>query len=718
MIPQLEFSISTPWLAFLFAALSIALAIYTYRGLAVSTPLLVAFIALRSLALFLTLLLLVEPALSRITRRIDTPKLALVIDGSESMTIADGGMRRDSLTKQLLVEQREKLQQLGDLEQYEFSTTLGKRATDSIAFAGKQTNLSEAITALGREKTRENISAALLFSDGAPTAGESPLYTAESATLPIYTVLIGDTTEKKDIVLRRVLASQTAIAGTTVPISAVITQSGFQNAKVEVTLTGERGVIAKKTIDLAMPEQSVGFETEVKEIGEQKFRVSVSRVDGEFSSRNNEQSVFINVLKSKKKVVVISALPDPETGAVRNALALNQNLEAVFFTQKSPTEFLEGAFSGEAHKDADAAILIGFPSTETAEPLSQNILKFLTSNRISALSFIGLQSSGNRLKNYEPVLAVRVGRTGYGDALDNNVFTKLTAQASSSPVFKAGTASVPLDALKGSPPMSYLDFDFKPKPTSDVLLQLVINSRPTERIILATAKLPDRKAVTMCGVQFWHFALSADSDVRAFYQQTILNAVEWLSTRDDIKRFQVQPTEKIFDATSRISFNASLQDETLQPIPNAIISLKVSNKQTKETFSATFDASNEAGLYNAAFETLPKGDYAFNAEAKLGERSLGTSSGSFAVSETGAEFRSPRADADMLREIARRSGGKFYTAKDFEAFFADIKRDAGFQPVETEEKNSVELANIAPTLFLILALLSLEWLLRKLNALP
>ncbi|MBC8043308.1 MAG: hypothetical protein IAF08_07665 [Rhizobacter sp.] len=716
-MPQLEFSLSNIWIALVFAALSVALAVFTYRSTAVAAPLRITFITLRSLALFLTLTLLVEPAITTVSRSVAQPQLALLLDHSESMSIKDNGVRRDSMQTELLESSQPQFSKV-NVSRYRFGTSLRKSPSDLLpdsASLDKQTNFSEALLSLQKERTKEKLNAALLISDGSVTAGEAPATAAEQSQMPVYTVLVGDTTAKRDIVLRRILTNQTAIAGTKVPLSAVITQSGFQGAKVEVTLQSEGGIIAKKNLELLSPEQSVSFELEVKEPGEQKFRVSVSKAEGEFSGRNNDQSAFITVLKSKKKILVIAAFADPEIGAVRKALAQNKNLEPVFYTQRTTSEFFEGALNTEKHRDADAAILIGFPASITTDALSQSVLRFLTATKIPVLSMIGLQSSGPRLKTFEPLLALRVGRTSSGDALDNLIFAKPAPQAGSSPIFKSLDLA---EAFRLAPPMSYLDFDFKPKPVSETLLTLIINGRPTEKIIFATAKLQGRRAATMCGVQFWHYALSAEDDVRRFYEQTILGSLEWLTAQEDAKRFAVQPAEKIFDAGSRIAFTATVQDETLQPVPNAAISLTVRNKTSKQSFTLAFDAASEAGLYNAVFETLPQGDYGYTAEAKTGGRSLGVVSGIFSVSETGAEFLALQADAETLREIARQSGGKFYTAKNFNQFFSDLQQDAAFQTMQTEERQSFELANVLPTLIVIVLLLSLEWLLRKLNALP
>ncbi len=711
-----SFSVSNGWALALFAALSALLAIYTYRASLLSLPLKIFLASLRGVAVFLTCALLLDPALSSVEKRIDPPTLALAIDDSESLTIKDNAIARDSVLRELLSKNRDNFTSLGKPLIFSFGKTCRETSLDSLAFKDKETNISDALQSLSRLKDTKKFNAVLLFSDGQFTAGENPIYAADVSLLPIYTVMLGDTVSKRDIVARRVVAPEVAVVGTKVPVSVVISQTGFRGSRVEVTLRDGADILERKLLDLTDLEQRVAFDLTPKAVGEAKYLVSVSTLDGEFSTRNNALAFFINVQKQKKKILVITGLPDPEISAVKNALLSNPSLNAIFFTQRSPTEFFEGAFSAEAHRDADACMLVGFPNTPASESLSQQVLSFLSGTNIPVLSLLTFQSSATRLKQYDALLAVKVGRT-QGEVLDNLAFIALGSAGAQFAAFRPMSAMLD-NTLKLAPPVSYLDCDFQPKPTASVLWRLRVGNRVTEKLLFAAAKLPARKAATITAIQLWHLSLSPDNDVRDFYRQTLLGTLDWLVADEDTRRFKVEPTSKLFDESSRISFNATLQDELLRPISSARISLKVREKKSGQEFSTEFEAGTEAGLYAASFERLPSGDYAFSAEAREADRSLGTASGAFSISETSTEFRLTEANPDVMREIARRSGGKFYTEKDFAHFFDDIKRDAAFQPTEMSATNRIELANVSVMLIAIIALLAAEWLIRKLNALP
>lgn len=708
------FSIS---LLLLFALLSILIAAWTYQRATLSTPLKLGLISLRALAFFFTLSLFLEPMLQFISVEARKPKLALIIDNSESMTIRDNGLRRDSLLQQLLSQYQNTLASIVDIYPYSFGEALRERALSDFSFKEKYTNHSAAIATLNRISARENFNAALMFSDGAFNAGETPLYEAERSPIPIFTVLIGDSTSRKDIVLRRIYAPEQAILNTKVSVSAVIAQQGFTANIVEALLKSGETVLARKQFELTPSEQSVSFEFVPKEAGEAKYTISVSSLQDEFSAKNNTQSFFVRVLKNKKKVLVIAGLADPEISSVRQTLTRAENIDAIFFTQKTSNDFFEGTLNLAAHQDADVCLLIGFPSASINESISERVFQFLNSNKIPVFSLIGLQSSGTKMKQYEPILAVTLARTSPADVLDNNAFISPTPQGQSFVAFKPVSTLLQM-AFQTAPPISYLDFNFQPKPTSQVLWKLFVSGRATERLALAIAQSSGRKYATLCTPQFWRFALSPEEIVRKVYAQTLLGMIEWLSAKEDSKRFQVSTSRKLYGEGETVFFTATLQDELLAPVSTAEIALRVKNKQTGDTYNAMFERAIEAGVYQAKFEGFEKGDYTFSAEAKDGTSVLGVSSGIFSVSETSVELRNTAALPETMQSIAERSGGKFYTLQTFEKFFDDIKAEPSFQPVSVETTSSIEFANLWSTLLVIIFCLSAEWLLRKLNALP
>ncbi|NTU50741.1 MAG: hypothetical protein HGA87_07720, partial [Desulfobulbaceae bacterium] len=398
---------------------ALGLAIYTYQAVPASKPLKVVFIMLRSLALFLTFLLILEPALSSVYTRHQSPTLAVLADNSESMTIRDGALGRDSTLIRLLTTNRDSLSKLGEVNTFLFGKSVINAPIDSLSFSQKQTDISEAVKTLTSAKGERKLNAILLISDGQFTSGENPLYTAESSSIPVYTVLIGDTTKKRDVALNKVIAPASAFANTKIPVSVILSQKGFTNQPVKLVLSWEKGTIAEKILTLSEQERTAVFEIESKEYGEKKFTIHALPLSGEFSNRNNTLPFFIKIEKGKKKVLVISGLADPEVSAVRSVLNSNENMEASIYTLRDANSFLLLQPDLNKHTDVDACILIGFPNSIVSPALLEKFHLFLSTNRIPIFSILTQQSSGAHLKRFEDILAIRIGNPNSRQVIEN-----------------------------------------------------------------------------------------------------------------------------------------------------------------------------------------------------------------------------------------------------------------------------------------------------------
>ncbi|MDX2128000.1 MAG: hypothetical protein SFU91_03085 [Chloroherpetonaceae bacterium] len=710
----------------LFFIVSFGIAFATYYKLPITSKKRWILTIARTIGFFLLLSLFLEPSLEQINRFTKEPRMVILTDNSKSMTIIDkksnDSYRRDSITVELL-------SRLGKLKQFEKNYSIfGRQARDvsidsllyHLKFEDTETNISLAL----QKVLRENYDAAIVISDGRFNAGELPQNSAENSNLPIFTILIGDTLEKRDIILKKVLAPEGAVSGSKVPITAVISSQGFQGAKIDILLETAGEVKARKELTLTSTEMTIGFELDVtydeSRNGEMPLKVSILPVDGEFSVLNNTQSTSISVLKNKRKVVVFSGIADAEIGAVRNALASLPNFNSVFYSQKTPNDFYEGVFQAVTHQDADVAILIGLPNSTMSNARTNEILAFLQSKKIPVFTIFTFQTSGRELQKFDSFLALKNGRVVFGEAIENTAFLRNTPKGSSFIGFKP-IAPILEEAITAAPPLGYLDYDFRPKSGTEILWKLFLNTRPTEKIAFAILNTDGRKTATLTTPQFWRLRLSEDKSVQELYRQTISGTIQWLMQSESGERFRVEPIAKVFDAGSVAEFSANLQDEFLQPVSKAEITLRAINLQTKQSFSGTFFSTKEAGSFSLSLDGLPTGDYRFESEAKEGKSSegtiLGKATGSFRIVQTGKEFRNTSADIGTMREIAERSGGKFYLASEFSSLESDLLA-AGIQPKVQEQTSKQDLSASAWILFLTILSFGFEWLFRKLSSLP
>src|SRR5205823_6924548 len=129
--------------------------------------------------------------------------------------------------------------------------------------------------------------------------------------------------------------------------------------------------------------------------------VEVLPQPGEFSAQNNRQDVYIDVIDSKEKILLLALTPHPDIKAIRTILEKNQNYEV-------DVNILTGASVAEnpqpaANKVYDLIILHQLPDNSG---LSNPILQRLLAKNTPVLFVMGAQSATASLNVFNPVLQI------------------------------------------------------------------------------------------------------------------------------------------------------------------------------------------------------------------------------------------------------------------------------------------------------------------------
>jgi hypothetical protein len=109
---------------------------------------------------------------------------------------------------------------------------------------------------------------------------------------------------------------------------------------------------------------------------------------------------------------------------------------------------------------------------------------------------------------------------------------------------------------------------------------------------------------------------------------------------------------------------------------------------------------------------LPTGDYTFDANVKIGEKTF-DESGRFTVVPVNFENVVTRANHNMLYQLSAGSGGKFYLPNKIEDLISELKSNNKLKATSYYQEIIQELLNLRWIFFVVLLLLSMEWFLRK-----
>ena len=672
-------------------------------------------VTLRTLSFSLILLLVFEPLLTFINKNQEKPILTVLIDNSKSMSVTDKtGIRSENVKKILESKLFDEIRSIGEVKLVSFSDKsrlFGDFKTDSLSFSGSATDLSKGIKDLKKLFEEKNMRSLLIISDGEYNVGQNPIYQAELFGKQINTIGIGDSSEQKDLSISKIFTNNIVYKDSKVPVNVVLKSSGYQNESVSVSLQYEGKTIDTKKVEIkgGTAEYNLDFIYEPQEEGIKKYSISVTTLAGEVTDKNNRKPFFVKVLKNKIKVSIIAGAPTHDVSFIKNALLADGNIDVKTFVQKVEGDFYEGALDTKQLEESECIYLIGFPQSNSRQNVIEAIKNVITSKNKPVFFVADLNLDYNKLKTLEPLLPFTVKQINNNEILVN---PNITSSQMRSPVMKLNGNEEDLNIWNQLPPLFRTETIFEKKAESEVLATLKINNIPFNYPLILTRKVYKQKSLAITGYGIWRWKLLAEGlGGRADFLKIFTgNSVRWLTTREEDKKFKVITSKEIYSSGESVEFMAELYDDTYQPIDNATV--KVTVQKGEESYETLMNALG-TGRYSVNIEGLGEGDYKFTGSALSGETKLGEDNGRFSIGESNLEFNNLRMNAELLKQVAFKTGGDFFTINDYHKIIEKIRNDKNFVPTEVTHKSEFQLWNIYYTLALIILLLALEWFIRK-----
>ena len=673
---------------------------------------------LRFLALFLLLFLLFEPILRQITREEKPPVLAVLVDESQSLGIRHSGEDGAALDLPELV--RASLRQLpredlgGTTRFFAFSSDVEPLTgddLDSLAFEGARTNIARALEYVQDALKDENLRGVVLISDGQYNTGRNPLYLAERYPVPIYTVAVGDTTARRDVQVRRITTNEIAYMDTELPVQVGLRVEDYAGERVTVTLSEGGRTLVSKTVELppGTAEVPVDLSYTPESEGLHRLRVTVSRLPGEATYRNNAETFTVQVLKNKRRILVLAPAPDPDLAALRQILEADPQSELSVFVQKSRGAFY-GAAPPPAFDDYDLIILAGYPGSAADDAVIERVTK-AAEGGVPLLFLLNRQTDLRKLQNrFTDLLPAvpRVVRRGFVEA----VFVP-TPQGERHPILEVPEAPLPM--ARQLPPLVYSESRWQTSPDARVLAEIEVRGVPLDDPLLVVRRRGNSRSGALLGAGTWRWknVPEALDGAAPFWPTVLSNLIQWVATREDTRLVRVRPVENLFGGGETVTFTGQIYDESLNPVDDASVEVTVTAPDG-ERYPYTMKALGN-GRYLLDVGTLPEGTYQYTAIAGREGVELGEDTGAFAVGALTLEFKETRANTALMRQIADRSGGSFFLPREVGSLPTRLVASGTFTPVTVEREREIRLWRRYSFLAIVIVLLTAEWFLRKRN---
>lgn len=644
--------------------------------------------SLRVGLVFFISFLLLGPIVKQIHNLLEKPVYVLLHDNSESIKAAV-----DSVTLRSVDQRMAETKALLANQGYEVSVQdLAGQEKTKAGYNGITSDLNGALKRIANRYEGKHVAGVILVSDGIYNAGVSPLYAAYN--FPVYTIGVGDTSERSDIAIKNVAYNKIAYQGNKFPLRAEVHVKNMNALPITVSLFRRGKIIDKQTKNSSGDQlMTFDFQPEADEQGIQKYDLQAEINPSEYNTRNNRSSVFVEVVEGRKKILLVANSPHPDIKALREVIAKNSNYEFLLH--------IPGVSEQQASvlrpDQIDLAIFHQSPDLRgRTNTLFQNFVK----SKTSLLIIFGQQSD-------LPLLARQNMPIKFDNAQrDFDEVTPVVNHAFSNFTLSPETITI----VASYPPVS-VHYGKIQIPTSVTpLLYQRVGSLATEKPLLCIDIKDSRKTGLMLGEGLWRWRLNEfdRTENTVAFDEVFGKLIQFLSTTDDKRKFRSYPLQQEFADTEPVVFESQVYNDIFEPVYGNTIEIAIMGENG---IRSQYTYVTSPGNIRYQIGGLKEGVYKYRSRTVLNQKTEEVR-GEFAVVEKQTELQNLTADFDLLKKLSSNTGGRFYNFSEMELLHAQLWQTRAKSIIHTEETYE-SLINLKWIFFLLLALMSLEWGLRK-----
>lgn len=686
----------------------------------------------------LLLFLLWHPALSVATLRPQQNVVAVLVDDSRSMSIADESGTRLARAQSLL--NGGLLKSLGDRFQvrlYKFGTD-AQRIQKSLEIAGTApaTRIGNTLDRVMAESSSLPLGAIVLLTDGADNAGGIDLDTVAAIRrqrIPIHTVGLGREHPERDVEVVDALLAARALPQSRLTATVTLQSYGLSGNKARLSVRDAGKVLASQDVALkgdgALQTEAITFN--VGQAGPKTLEIGVDPVSGEENTLNNKISRVVNVQARKPRILYFDGEPQWEYKFVRRAM--DDNPEIVVFSMERTTQNkiyrqpcpAGGCADGFKHDEKEledgfpskAEDLFAFQGLMLADveagyftPAQQQLIHDFVDRRGGGLLFLGGRAS--------------LSDGGYANSsLADLVPTKLPANKGT---FHRDFSKVELAAAGRENILTRLDdnpernvqrwkeipmvADYQevgePKPGATTLLSVTPQSRSAMPLLVTEPYGRGRTAVfATSGSWRWKMWMAHEDKTHATFWQQMFR---YLVTDAPSQVTATTPKTVLADDT-RVPIRVEVRDKEYKPLSTARVQARF---LAPDGSSATLELSPrplEEGVYTGEWTAEKPGSYVVETLAGEEQQEVGRDVLAFRREDGVAENFHTGQNRELLQKLSDQTGGKYYTSADASKLPNEISySEAGITSRETRDLWDM------PVIFLLaLGIRASEWTLRR-----
>ena len=729
------------WLLVLLIALSTALLAYlTYRRFSNRAPELTkrrvwAVCGMQSTFIALMLLLLWQPAITVAALTSHQNIVAVVIDSSRSMGIADseGKTRETDALSLLQTSLLPAIQKRFQVRLYR----LGGDLTSTPNLAGIRANepatdINEGLKKLADDTRDLPIGAVLLLSDGGQNSvemGESgvaleTLEALRNRRLPVHTLGFGITRPRHDVELENISVAPDAVVHARLSAAISFIQYGFTGQTVTISIHDGDRPLASKSVTLApdgvLQTESLFFSP--GEAGARDLRFSIDPMPNEENVKNNQGVRPLLVSEAKRRVLYVEGEPRWEFKFIRRAeeddttidlVSMLRTSENKIYRQgiKDPSELAEGFPTRGEDLFGYSSIIIGSVDAAYFSPMQRELLREYVNRRGGGILFLGgrmaLSEGGWGTSDVNELLPAFLPN-------DRNSFHRNPATVE---LTSSGTESTitrllddPAKNAERWKKLAYLA-DYQdagtPKPGASVLVQMNAGRRKLPLLITQPYGHGRTAILATGGTWRWQMAEAlGDRSHDLFWQQLI----RWLVAETPGSVMTTVSPHLLMDA-GKIHLTAEVHDAQFQPALNAHVSAHIFGPDNSSAFLDLSPSQQTPGRYEADWDADKAGGYLADISAtdQNSRQELGRDTVTFRREDGVAEDFHTAQNRRLLQQLSKETGGRYWQPNEIKT----LPQEITYSEAGISVRQTYPIWNMPIVFLLLLGMLSTEWLLRR-----
>ena len=647
--------------------------------------------AARALAIFILSFLLTAPLIRSVAYSPQKSLILIAQDNSESIKLFGLTPNPSPKERDLISSLSQLKQQLGDqydVQEFNFSGDLKDCLSDK--FNGKQTNISGSIHQLNERFVNQNIGALVLATDGLYNQGSDPRYEAKNLKTSIYTIALGDTVAKRDLLIGNVNYNKTAYLGNDFEVEVLTEafQAKGENIHLTVDEDGKQVFSQTNPVTSGSYQKVVPLKLNADKKGTRKFTINIAPVKNELSVQNNTETIYVDVLDARQKVLLLYNGPHPDISVIKQSIESNQNyaVKASLVTDLPQVKL------------GDYSLIILY---QTAENSSEVLKNFIAKSKVPVWYIAGAQTDLPQLNSEQKLVQINSGRSDMQE-----VFAQPVAEFS---LFTLSDST--RKKLTQLPPLLAPFGNYSSSGAGQVMLKQRIGEVATSYPLLSFNDENGRRIGVLTGEGLWRWSLAEYQNYGNHHalEELLSQSVQYLTANSNHQRLRVYPAKNVFDEGENVILNAELYNDALQLVNTPDIRLELKSRSGKN-YSFLFSRNGQSYQLDAG--ALPVDEYTYSATTKLGNQSF-TANGQLTIKPLNLETRQSAADHRLLYDLAKQSGGQMLQPSQIGRLADLIRKNENIKTVVYEDKHYSDLVDLKWVFILIAGLLSAEWFIRK-----